>query len=159
MRTATNEVNRIGVLASVAYNPHTSVRGIAGDCAISVGSVHKILKSEKYKPFKVHLLHGLHDGDEIRRRYFIVEDFMELYQQIPNFLNHVLWSDESNFSNNGIVNRHNSHYWSSENPHWMRETNFQRRWSINVWCGILEDQIIGPYFLTAPYQDHDTGIF
>lgn len=36
----------------------------------------------------------------------------------------ILWSDESRFLNNGVVNRHNCYYWSQENPHWLRETNF-----------------------------------
>lgn len=148
-KTATNEANKIGVLASVAYNPHMSVRSIAQDSAISVGSVHKILKTNNYKPYKIHLVHGLYDGDDIRRLNFIADDFMELYSRIPNFLARILWSDESNFSNNGIVNRHNSHYWSSENPYWIRERNFQRRWSVNVWCGILGDQLIGPYFFNG----------
>ncbi|KAF2896461.1 hypothetical protein ILUMI_09715 [Ignelater luminosus] len=31
-----------------------------------------------------------------------------------------------------ILNRRNVHYWSSEDSHWMRETNLQRRWSINI---------------------------
>ncbi|RLU16752.1 hypothetical protein DMN91_010820 [Ooceraea biroi] len=39
------------------------------------------------------------------------------------------------------------HYWAPENPHWMREIDHQRRWSINVWCGILGNQVIGPYFI------------
>lgn len=54
--------------------------------------------------------------------------------------------DESCFNNNGIVNRHNSHYWNTSNPHWTRETNAQVRWSTNVWCGIINNQLIGPYF-------------
>lgn len=38
------------------------------------------------------------------------------------------------------------HYWSAENPHWLREVQHQGRWSLNVWCGIIGDRIIGPYF-------------
>ncbi|XP_011860699.1 PREDICTED: uncharacterized protein LOC105557910 [Vollenhovia emeryi] len=39
------------------------------------------------------------------------------------------------------------HYWSVENPHWLRQVEHQRPWSVNVWCGILGTQIIGPYFI------------
>lgn len=43
-------------------------------------------------------------------------------------------------------NRHNCHYWSDENPHWVRTIDHQHRWSVNVWCGIVDSQIIGPHF-------------
>ena len=33
------------------------------------------------------------------------------------------------------------------------ETNFQRRFSINVWCGMIDDMFIGPVIL----NDHMTG--
>lgn len=38
------------------------------------------------------------------------------------------------------------HYWSNENPHWMRTVSFRYRWTLNVWCGIISDFIIRPYF-------------
>ena len=63
-----------------------------------------------------------------------------------SFLNHVLFSDEANFANTGNVNWHNMHYWENENPRWMRTVPFQHPWSINCWCGIVSDLVIGPYF-------------
>jgi len=56
----------------------------------------------------------------------------------------LLFSDEATFNNRGQV-RHNCHYYSDVNPHWQRNQEFQRQWSINVWFGIV-DYIIGPYF-------------
>lgn len=38
------------------------------------------------------------------------------------------------------------HYWASENPHWMRTVPNQHPWSVNVWCGIIGDRVIGPHF-------------
>lgn len=52
---------------------------------------------------------------------------------------------------NGILNRHNAHYWTDENPHWMRESKFQTFSGINVWCGIIGDQLIGPHFYNGQY--------
>jgi hypothetical protein len=46
-----------------------------------------------------------------------------------------------------------SHVWSHENPHGAVETNFQRRFSINVWCGMIDDVLIGPVIL----DDRITG--
>lgn len=45
-----------------------------------------------------------------------------------------------------LHNRHNCHYWSDENPHWVRLIDHQHRWSLNVWCGIADSRIIGPHF-------------
>ncbi|XP_050546139.1 uncharacterized protein LOC126908268 [Daktulosphaira vitifoliae] len=64
----------------------------------------------------------------------------------PNFLSRILWTDESKFCNNGVVNHHNSHYWSDTNPHLTIESKSQFRWNINVWCGVIDNKLIGPYF-------------
>jgi len=37
------------------------------------------------------------------------------------FFKFALFSDEITFHNTGQLNRHNSHCWSIENPHWYRE--------------------------------------
>ena len=63
-----------------------------------------------------------------------------------SFLSHVLFSDEANFANTGNVNGLNIHYWANENPWWMRTVPFQHPWSVNCWCGIVGDHVIGPYF-------------
>ena len=73
-----------------------------------------------------------------------------MLQQIQGNLNlffRVLFSDESSFTNHGTINRHNIHYWSVVNSHWLREVKHQRPWSMNVWRGIFGDQLIGPYFI------------
>ena len=49
-----------------------------------------------------------------------------------SFLQNILFSDEATFINTGYLDRHNMHYWSYENPHWMREVHFQHRWSLNM---------------------------
>lgn len=39
----------------------------------------------------------------------------------PNFVSNVMWFDEATFCSNGSVNRHNLHYWSEHNSHWIQE--------------------------------------
>ncbi|XP_050294949.1 uncharacterized protein LOC126735091 [Anthonomus grandis grandis] len=63
----------------------------------------------------------------------------------PNFLNEILWTDKATFNSDGGVNRHNMHYRSETNPRWMREIQHQGRWSVNVWCGVIGSQVIGPF--------------
>ncbi|KOC59424.1 hypothetical protein WH47_11053 [Habropoda laboriosa] len=66
-------------------------------------------------------------------------------QQIDdqNFLRKILWTDECTFTNNRMFNRR-SKYTSV-----LEEIRNQMRFSINVWCGILDTIIIDrPYFFT-----------
>ena len=57
-----------------------------------------------------------------------------------------MFSDEATFHGDGQVNRHNSHYWSVQNPHWVRHLDHQHRWSLVVWCDIVNGYLTGPYF-------------
>ncbi|KAJ8954876.1 hypothetical protein NQ318_016812 [Aromia moschata] len=34
----------------------------------------------------------------------------------------------------------------AQNPHWMRELHTQRPQKTNVWAGIIQDRIVGPFF-------------
>jgi hypothetical protein len=59
----------------------------------------------------------------------------------------VHWSDECTFGKNGAFNRNNHRHWSRKKHHVVVEQNFQRRFSVNVWCGILGDRLVGPLFI------------
>ncbi|ERL95994.1 hypothetical protein D910_00761 [Dendroctonus ponderosae] len=67
-------------------------------------------------------------------------------ENIFAFFENVLFSDKSTFHNNGLVNRHNFHYYSDTNPRAYRVMKNQNRWSVNVWGGILGQYLIGSYF-------------
>jgi len=60
---------------------------------------------------------------------------------------YTLFTDEAQFNRDGVNNTHNSHVWADENPHAPEESNFQQRFSVNVWCAVLDDQLIGPFIL------------
>jgi hypothetical protein len=47
----------------------------------------------------------------------------------------------------------NSHRWSHDNSHGTVETIFQHCFSNNVWCGMIDDMMIGPIIL----DEHMTG--
>lgn len=48
-----------------------------------------------------------------------------------------------------MINRQNMRQWASVNPHCYREFKFQGRETINVWCGIIGNKIIGPHFFNT----------
>ena len=55
--------------------------------------------------------------------------------------------NKAEFNCDSVNNTHNSHVWADENPHTTVESNFQIHFSVNVWCAILDDQLIDPFIL------------
>ncbi|KAJ8914457.1 hypothetical protein NQ315_011398 [Exocentrus adspersus] len=62
-----------------------------------------------------------------------------------DFFKFMLFTDECTFHRNGFVNRHNFHYYDTQNTHIVQVNNHQHNWSINVWGGILHNYVVGPY--------------
>lgn len=47
---------------------------------------------------------------------------------------------------------HNEHWWSNENPYVTRQDAYQHRFSVNVWADILNNNLIGPYFIDGRFD-------
>ena len=90
----------------------------------------------------------MHPGDDVHRL-----EFCHWVSHNRELLPYILFTDEVTFTRNGITNTHNCHNWAQDNPHATVETNFQTRFSVNVWCGIINDMLIGP----AIVEDRMTG--
>lgn len=135
----------IAVLGMVAMNVHVSLRQIQRELGIPRSTAHRILKTNKFHPYHVTLTQALSPDDMLRRVEFC-RWAQETLIRDPTFFRKVLFSDEATFHSTGQLNRHNSHYWSVVNPRWYRAVDHQHRWSLNVWCGIVNGKIIGPYF-------------
>jgi hypothetical protein len=72
--------------------------------------------------------------------------FVTGYKLIVNDWITSFFTDEALFTRDGINNTRNSHTLANENPHAVVECNFQHRFSVNVWCGVLHKYLTGPYF-------------
>ena len=59
---------------------------------------------------------------------------------------YILFTDEQ-FNRDGVNNAHDSHVWADENPHATVESNFQLHFIVNVWCAVLDDQLISLFIL------------
>jgi hypothetical protein len=110
-------------------------------------TVQYIIKKHNFFPYKPRKVHALGANDPQRRVRFCTF-FLNKLRQDPIFYRCVLWSDECTFGKNGglteiIIHRH----WSRENNHVVVEDNFQNRFSVNVWCGILGDRLVGPFVI------------
>lgn len=144
--SAMNEETSLDVLQSVVEDPHVSTSTVSRAVGISQRSVLRVLHKNSFKPYKIHLVQELSEDDYDRRVEFC-EIMMGNLDRNTIVLNNIVFSDEATFMLNGNVNRHNCRYWSSVNPHWMREQHTQHPEKLNVWLGILGGQFIGPFFI------------
>ena len=62
-----------------------------------------------------------------------------------DYLKKVMFTDEACFHVSGKVNCHNVRIWGSENPHMVIEHIRDGPKDI-VWCGLLHDCLVGPFF-------------
>lgn len=130
-------------LACVQVNPNISTREIEAQVNVSKSKSSRILKKYDFHPYKFHIAQTLRPNDNIRRTAFC-RWFLNKIAENGNFINQVLWTDESYFSNCGIFNRHNEHHWAQENPHVLVPRRNQVRFGFNVFCGILGNRLVGP---------------
>lgn len=146
-----NEEMDLNILLHYQENPRTSIRKV---CQIlrqrgfqnrsSFGKVRKELNKQSYKPYKMHITQPLSD-EQKRKRVEFCQHMLQRINEDPQFLHKILWSDESSFSTSGVPNRQNHRFWATENPNFIKEVRVQGRQTLNVWCGILGDRIVGPY--------------
>ncbi|KAJ4444989.1 hypothetical protein ANN_06788 [Periplaneta americana] len=61
--------------------------------------------------------------------------------------NLVLFTDEAQFTRDGITNFHNQHVWAYENPRATVPSSHQVRFSLNMWAGIIGDRLVAPHVL------------
>lgn len=134
------------VAQAFVENPHLSIRNEAEQHGKTRTSVHRNLKLIKFHPYKVHLVQELNEDDPDRRIEFC-ELMMDLNDRDQNFFYNIVFSDECTFTLNSEVNRHNYRYWSDTNPRWMQEFRIQYPQKVNVWAGILNNSIVGPFFI------------
>lgn len=141
-----NDEQKLDVLVDQIENPSQSVRQTGEKHGISKDTVQRLLKKHKFHPYKIKLVQELNEDDYDRRLEFC-EEMETMINGEADLLDRICFSDESTFFLNGLVNRHNCRYWSTENPHEFREAHTQYPQKLNVWCGIMGDSIIGPYFI------------
>lgn len=133
-------------LNSVEEHPKQSLRRRSLQLGICKSLIQQIYKANKIHPYKPTFIHTLKEGDYALRQEFcslIGEKIMD----DPSFCNKILFSDEATFTTNGVVSSQNCRFWARENPNFKIMKKSQEYKTVNVWCGILPDRIIGPFFL------------
>lgn len=150
-----NEVKTLSVLGTLYQNNgKTSTRKLEAETGIPRSTIHRILKKNKFKPYRTRKIHHLLPGDLDRRTRFC-QWFLNKIQNEPDFAINCIWTDEASISSAGIFNRFNDYTWSQENPHVTVQNRQQGRFSFNVWVGIFRGQFIGPYIYDGPLNSRE----
>lgn len=144
-KTAFTDENLETVAFHFTEHPRTSQRHSARQLQMKRSSLQRLMKAVQFKPYRPRVLQQLSEDDFDRRLEFC-ELFLARLAVEPDLPERILWTDEAQFKINGLVNRHNSVYWSTDNPRIIvtQELNSP---GIHVWAGICHRGIIGPYFM------------
>lgn len=127
-------------------NPRTSTRAVGIETNSSHSSVWKVLNEYRMHPYSMQKVQTLHE-DDFQRRVNCSRWFLRKTIETPTFLAKVLFTDEATFNKEGVFNSRNSHLWAYENPHATVSRRSQNRFSVNIWAGLLNNRIVGPYIL------------
>lgn len=151
-----DENSDLNILLKVEENPNISLRTISKSLKeelddlknTSYGRIQNTLKKVGYKAFKIRPTTKLTPGQREKRVEFC-QTMLEKINLNNSYLKTIFWTDESSFSTSGMINRKNTRLWATVNPHCYREFKFQGRQTVNVWCAILNNKIIGPHFFNV----------
>ena len=140
-----DEETAIDIVLSAVENPRMSLAQRQDIIGVNEHSIRRVLKSNKFKAYKPKFIHTLKERDlNVRLDYSFW--FQGEVEENEYFSRNILYSDESTFTSNGTVCSQNCRWWADANPNFKIECRDQYYFKVNVWCGILNDQIVGPVF-------------
>lgn len=128
-------------MLAVNEDPSTSIRELSRRFEVSKSSIQRILIENKMHPYHFTRVQNLLPQDYGNRLNFC-EWLLAQEENQPGFVRTILFTDESCFTREGVFNIHNSHIWSNENPNEYIVRSYQRRFSINIWAGMLNNLIV-----------------
>lgn len=136
----------INICAAVETSEPCSSRNIAEQVGCNARTVRRVLKKHGYKSYKISTTQEIFPADCNRRLEFC-EAVRERADRNNLFLENILFSDESSFPLHGYHNPSIVRYWSRENKHLSMALRTQYPQKVNVWAGMLQNHIIGPFFI------------
>jgi hypothetical protein len=130
------------ILNAVERSPRARVCRISLTTGVPRMQIRRILHHDGLYPY------------HLQRVQHLLPNYYEQRLQFCNWLqtnwqslDNILFTDIALFTRDGINNTRNSHAWPNENPHAMVECNFQQRFSVDVWRGVIHKYLIGPHFI------------
>lgn len=143
-RTAVTVEAVESVTEQLLETSNLSIRKGAAALGMKQSSYYNAVKESGFRPFRPSKVQELSEDDFDRRAQFC-ETLLGRFSKEPGMIDKILWSDESQFTLNGVINRHNSCYWAYSNPHEIFQVGTSKQ-GLMVWCGMTSGGLIGPYF-------------
>ena len=144
-------------------SPRKSIRNASLQLQIPRSTVDNVVhKRLRLRAYKIQITQKIkHNGKH--KRLTFAASVLDKIDENNLYLDHICFSDESTFHISGKVNRHNCRIWGSKNPSvvFQRERDSPK---VNVWCGLMKDHVIGPFFFAEPtvtartYLDNYVGV-
>lgn len=134
------------ILEAVTTDPSISIRRLALQFNVSKRKISHVLHGERLHPYHNNPVQDLLP-DDYEKRIEFCNWLLERSLDDNEFISRILWTDESQFTRDGITNFHNLHTWAPDNPHATRHRSFQHRFSVNMWAGVIGNKLIGPFKL------------
>jgi hypothetical protein len=132
------------IVTYFAENPCKSIRKGVKTLNLSYGSIQKYLRADGMHPYKLQM-HQKLDEEDCAHRKSMCEDLIKEIDADATFLSKIIFSDESTFHLEGVVNRHNCRVWGMEPPvEVIQKCHTSPK--INVWMGISIHKMYGPFF-------------
>lgn len=141
------------VLDLVDQDPSISTRRISAAVRLPQSTVWRLLRRQQLHPFHLQKVHELTPEDYPRRQQFC-QWLQERHLNDPMFIRRILFTDEAMFTRAGVINSHNMHQWAVENPGARIVRGYQHQFSINIWCGIVGNYLLGPHVLPPRLNGH-----
>lgn len=128
------------------FEPSTSTRVIANRLDVNNVTVWQVLKEQGLHSFDRQKVQALRHED-FHPRLLFCHWFLQRCNLQRRFEEFILFTDKACFTRDGVFNSRNNHLWCDENPNAKLIRAHQRRFSVNVWAGIVGEYVIGPYIL------------
>jgi len=128
------------IIQMVQRSPRLSTRRMASPIGVSRMQVWRTFHEEDLYPYHDQRVQHLEPGDHAQHM-----DLCRWMKAHPEMLSVILFSDEASFTPDGVNNLGNVHMWSHDNSHETSVGTFQRRFTVNVWCCVLGNKLIGPF--------------
>lgn len=143
-RVVLNPAMEDRIIRCFDQDPTTSTRAVGRQLDLFNSQVHSVIREAGRHPYHYRPVQDLLPAD-FQHRVNFCGGLLAQLRVNDNFLDNILFTDECMFTKTGMFNQHNYHYWAEENTHLTRVTNVQHRWSLNVWAGMLNGQLVSGY--------------
>ncbi|PRD19029.1 UNVERIFIED_CONTAM: hypothetical protein NCL1_58654 [Trichonephila clavipes] len=146
------------ILNTVDNNPSPSSRAVGRALGVSHQSVLRTLHEDRMHSYHLQRVQEITHDDYPSRLNFATW-YLQQTEENQTFPADVLFTEEATFLLSGMFNMHNSHLQAHVKPHGTITHAYQERFPINVWTGIVHNNLVGPYILPSRLTDRTYHIF